>query len=209
MLTRLPVSEYVSQLASNQPAPGGGSAAGLVGALGAALGEMVGNFTVGRKKYARVEEEVGDALARLASLRGELLRLTDADAEAYTQVGAAYSMPKETADEKSARAEAVEQALKAAAEVPRQIALRAAEVLDVLPVLLEKGNTNLVSDVGVGARLAFAAVECGWLNVEINLASMQDEQHVERLRTEMQDTVERARNMCRLLWEATMERVRA
>ncbi len=208
MLTRLPVTEYASQLASNQPAPGGGSAAGLVGALGAALGEMVANFTVGRKKYADVEEEVGAALARLASLREELLRLTDADAEAYRQVGAASSMPKETADEKSARAEAVEQALKAAAEVPRQIALRAAEVLDVLPVLLEKANQNLVSDVGVGARLAFAAVECGWLNVEINLGSMQDEQHIERLRTEMQDTVERARNMCRLLWDATVARVR-
>lgn len=208
MLTRLSVTEYVSQLASNQPAPGGGSAAGLVGALGAALGEMVGNFTVGRKKYADVEEEVGAALARLTDLREQLLGLTDADAEAYTQVGAAYGMPKETDDERCARAEAIEQALKAAAEVPRQIALRAAEVLDALPVLLEKGNQNLVSDVAVGARLAFAAVECGWLNVEINLASMKDEQHIERLRTEMQDTVERARNMCRQLWDATVARVR-
>jgi formiminotetrahydrofolate cyclodeaminase len=169
---------------------------------------MVANFTVGRKKYADVEEEVGAALGRLTDLRGQLLRLTDADAVAYTQVGAAYGMPKETDDEKAARAEAIEQALKAAAEVPRQIALRAAAVLDVLPVLLEKGNQNLVSDVGVGARLAFAAVECGWLNVEINLGSMKDEQHIERLRTEMQDTVEMAGNMCRQLWDATVARVR-
>lgn len=209
MLTRLPVSEYASQLASNRPAPGGGSAAGLVGALGAALGEMVANFTVGKRKYAGVAQEVAAALARLTDLREQLLRLTDADAEAYTQVGLAYGMPKETDEEEAGRAEAIEQALKAAAEVPRQIALHGAEVLEVLPVLLERGNQNLVSDVGVGAKLALAAVECGWLNVEINLASMKDEQHIERLRTEMQDTVENAGNMCRQLWDATIARIRS
>jgi formiminotetrahydrofolate cyclodeaminase len=197
----------VSQLASNRPAPGGGSAAALAGALGAALGEMVANFTVGKKKYAHVEDEVSAALQRLTEARNELLSLTDADADAYTKVGAAYGMPKETDAEKAARAEAIEEALKAAAEVPRQVALVAAGSLEQFPVLLEKGNQNLVSDVGVGAKLALAAVECAWLNVEINLASMKDEEHIERLRTQMQDTVAKAANMSRQLWDATVERV--
>ncbi len=207
MLTNLPVAEYVSRLASNLPAPGGGSAAGLTGALGAALGEMVGNFTIGKKKYAAVEKQVAATMERLTALRGHLLQLTDADAEAYTKVGNAYGMPKETEAEQAARAEAIEQALKAAADVPRQVALRATEILEELPVLLEEGNQNLVSDVGVGAKLAMAAVECAWLNVEINLASMKDAEHVNRLRTEMQETLDKAKNLSRRLWEETVARV--
>ncbi len=207
MLTALAVSEYAEQLASNRPAPGGGSAAALVGALGAALGEMVANFTVGKPKFAEVEAEVGAALSTLTDLRRRLLELTDADAEAYTRVGAAYGMPRDTQEQKTARAQAIEQALQAAAEVPRQVVLTSAQVLAELPVLLEKGNPNLVSDVGVAAKLALAAAECGWLNVEINLASIGDENFTGQLRAEMKENLAAAGKLSTQLWEATTERI--
>ncbi len=207
MLTSFAVSEYVEQLASKRPAPGGGSAAALVGALGAALGEMVANFTVGKKKFAEVEEEVGAALATLTDLRRRLLGLTDADAEAYTKVGAAYAMPKDTEEQKADRAQAIEQALQAAAEVPRQVVLISGQVLVELPVLLEKGNPNLLSDVGVAAKLALAAAECGWLNVEINLAFIKDEKFTTQLREEMKENLAAAEKLSTRLWDATTERI--
>lgn len=207
MLSSLSVSEYVEQLASKQPAPGGGSAAALAGALAAALGEMVGNFTVGKKKYAAVEGEVKPALERLTELRGALLGLVDADAEAYRDVGAAYGMPRDTDEEKQQRSAAIEVALKAAAEVPRQVVLRVHEALGELPVLLEKGNVNLLSDVGVAAKLGIAAAECAWLNVEVNLALMKDADHVARLREEMKETLAAAEKMSIQLWDGTVSRI--
>ncbi len=207
MLTKLAVSEYAEQLASDQPAPGGGSAAGLAGALGAALGEMVANFTVGKKKYADVEQEVAAVLGRLTELRHALLDLTDADADAYTKVGAAYGMPKDTDEQKAQRAQAIQKALKAAAEVPRQVVLRCHEVLGELPELLEKGNPNLVSDVGVGAKLALAAADCAWLNVEINLASIKDAEYVDTLRAEMKETLAGAEKLTAEIWTKTVERI--
>jgi len=207
VLTSLPVTEYAEELASNKPAPGGGSGAALTGALGAALGEMVANFTVGKEKYAEVEAEVGAALAKLTDLRKQLLELTDADAEAYPKVGAAYALPRETDEQKAARAVAIEEALKGSAEVPRRVVLRCNEVLSQLPLLLEKGNPNLVSDVGVAAKLALAAAECAWLNVEINLAYMKDEDFISRLRAEMEESLRAAGNVSSQLWEATVQRV--
>jgi methenyltetrahydrofolate cyclohydrolase len=207
MLSSLSVSEYADQLASKRPAPGGGSAAALAGALAVALGEMVGNFTVGKKKYAAVEAEVHPALEQLTGLRAQLLELVDADAEAYRGVGAAYGMPGDTDDEKKNRSEAIEAALKAAAEVPRQVVLKVEQALAALPVLLEKGNPNLVSDVGVAAKLGEAALECAWLNVEVNLALLEDRQHVARLRAEMKESLDAARKIASGLWDATVTRI--
>lgn len=207
MLTSLPVTDYTAELASGKPAPGGGSAAGLAGALGAALGEMVANFTVGREQYAEVEQQVSAALERLTDLRAALLALTDADAEVYPEVRAAYRLPKDTDEQKAQRAAAIEDACKAAADVPRQIVLRCGETLEQLRVLLDKGNPNLVSDVGVAAKLALAGVHCAWLNVEINLGSLTDEQFVAQVRAQMQESVEAAENVSQQLWESTVQRV--
>ncbi len=206
-LMDLTVRDYVVDLASKKPAPGGGSAAALAGGLAVALGEMVGNFTVGKKKYAAVEGEVRPALERLPELRGQLLELVDQDAEAYRAVGAAYGMDKDTDEEKERRAVAIEAALKAAAEVPRQVVLRVEEALGELPVLLEKGNANLASDVGVAAKLGMAAAECAWLNVEVNLALIEDADYVARLREEMKESLAAAEKMSLASWEATVTQV--
>ncbi len=207
MLSSLSVMEYAQQLASKRPAPGGGSAAALAGVLAVALGEMVGNFTVGKKRYAAVEGEVRPALERLTELREQLLELVDQDAEAYEAVGAAYNMHKQTRQEREKRAAAIEASLKAAAEVPRQVVLRIEEALGQLPVLLEKGNPNLASDVGVAAKLGMAAAECAWLNVEVNLALIEDAEHVVRLRDEMKESLAAAEKMFLALWEATVTQV--
>ncbi len=204
-LMDLTVRDYVVDLASKKPAPGGGSAAALVGALGAALGEMVANFTTGKKKYADVEDEMQALVEKLTKLRDTLLELADHDADAYGRVADAYALPKDTDEEKRVRRDTIQEALKAAAEVPREICCT--EVLGELPILLEKGNTNLISDIGVCAKLTLAAAECGWLNVEINLCTIKDAEFVESLRAEMKECLAYARKIADAVWEETVDRL--
>ncbi len=196
-----PLKGYSDALASGQPAPGGGSAAALVGALGAALNSMVANFTVGREKFAAVEEEVQRLLSRSEELRWSLERLTQADTEAYGRVAAAQKMPRDTDEEKAARREAMQQALKAAAEVPREAVKAAHGVVTVAADLVEKGNPNLITDVGVAAKFAVAAMECAALNVEINLAYIKDEPYVEECRKEITPLLEEGGRLGREVWE--------
>ncbi len=186
-LTEQTVRAYTELLAGPGPTPGGGSAAGLVGALAAASAAMVGSFTVGKPKFAEVEAEVAALLERLQALRERLLDLTDADAEAYAEVGAAYALPRKTDEEKWARQAAIQQALKSAARVPLGVVAAAAEVAECLPAMAEKGNSNLLSDVGVAAILAEAAFAAGRLNVEVNLAGVTDETYVAETREQLME----------------------
>jgi formiminotetrahydrofolate cyclodeaminase len=196
-----PLKGYTDALASGRPAPGGGSAAALVGALGAALNSMVANFTVGKEKFAAVEEEVQRLLSRSEELRAALERLTQADTEAYGQVAAAQKMPRETDEEKAARREAMQKALKAAAEVPREAVKAAHGVIEIAAELVGKGNPNLITDVGVAAKFAVAAMECAALNVEINLAYIRDESYVEECRKEMAPLLEEGGRLGQEVWE--------
>ena len=207
MLTAHTIEEYTEKLGSDAPAPGGGSAAALVGALGAALGEMVGSFTVGKEKYADVEEEVSEVLDTLTDLRRQLLDLTNRDADAYSQVRDAYGMPSETETEKQERARAIQKALQAAAQVPAEVVRCCQEVVQQLPVLVEKGNPNLVSDAGVAAKLATAAAESAWLNVEINLAYMKDETVIENLRKPVENALEQMRPVAEQVWDDTVDQI--
>lgn len=208
MLTQLTVRDYAAKLASGDPTPGGGSGAALVGALGAALGEMVGNFTVGKEKFAGVEEDVQRILDVLEEQRAKLLDLTDADADAYAKVGAAYGMPKETDEEKAARKAAIEEALKAAAEVPLAVTEACAAIINELEELREKGNPNLLSDVAVSAEFALAALRCAWLNVEINLASIKDEDYVEMTQHDIDERLSGAEGPAREVFERIAEDIR-
>lgn len=207
MLTQLTVRDYCARLASGDPTPGGGSGAALVGALGVALGEMVSNFTVGREKYRDAWDRLEPVLATLTKLRDRLLDLTDQDATAYAQVGAAYGMPRETEEQKAARAEAIQEALKAAAQVPLGVCAAAATAMELLPPLLESGNPNLVSDIGVAAEFLRAAFRCGWLNVEINLASVRDEAYKAELRATLRDQEAALTRTGTAVWEETVARV--
>jgi formiminotetrahydrofolate cyclodeaminase len=199
---------YTDALASGAPAPGGGSAAALVGALGAALNSMVANFTVGREKFAEVEEDVQRLLSRSEDLRQTLERLTQADTGAYGQVAAAQRMPRESEEQKAARTATMQEALKAAAEVPREAVRAAYGVLEVASELVGKGNPNLITDVGVAAKFAVAAMECATLNVEINLAYIKDEAYCEACRQEMIPLLERGAEMGAEVWETVQTKMR-
>jgi formiminotetrahydrofolate cyclodeaminase len=202
------LKHYTDMLASGAPAPGGGSAAALAGALGAALNSMVANFTVGREKFAAVEADVQRLLARSEELRAVLERLTQADTAAYSQVSAAQKMPRETDEQKTARTAAVQAALKVAAEVPREAVRAAYGVLEVAAELVEKGNPNLITDVGVAAKFGVAALECAALNVEINLAYIKDDAYNESVRDEMAPMLATGPGLGADVWAKVNERLR-
>lgn len=208
MLTQLTVRDYAAKLASNAPAPGGGSGAALTGALGAALGEMVGNFTVGKEKFAAVEEDVRRILASLEASRTLLLSLTDADADAYAQVGAAYGLPRGTEEEKAARAAAIQEALKASARVPLAVTEACMEILSVLEELREKGNPNLLSDVACSAELALAAMRCAHLNVDVNLALIKDAEWVSGTRAAIDSRLQCGETTARAVFDRIAGEVR-
>jgi len=165
---------WIDELASVEPAPGGGSAAALAGALAAALVAMVGRLTTSRKAYAAVAEEFKGITQEAERLRLELRRLVDEDAESYKGVMAAYKLPKETEQERQKRQEAIDNALLAAAEVPLRTARAAARVAALARRATEAGNKNAVCDAGVGALLAVSSVAGAGYNVAINVKGLTD-----------------------------------
>ena len=173
-LTDQTVVQFLDALASSAPAPGGGSAAALSGALGAALVSMVCNLTLGKAKYAEVQDDISALVERSEALRHLLIDLLKADVQVYTAVSGAYKMPRNTAGEKAARSAAIQEALKEAARVPMQVAEACVQVLDLCTPAAELGNVNAVSDAGVAALLAEAGLRSAALNVIININAIQD-----------------------------------
>src|SRR5919204_875747 len=176
MTGELSVRDFSAQLASKQPTPGGGSAAALAGALGAALVSMVCNFTVGRERYADVEEEMQGVLRRSEQLRGELERAVDDDVAAYGSYAEAQKMPRDSDEDREARDAALRAALRESPVVPLGVAERCAELLPLALRAAELGNRFLISDAAVGAELAAAARASAELNVRLNLAGVDDEE---------------------------------
>jgi formiminotetrahydrofolate cyclodeaminase len=168
------VAGYLEELASAAPAPGGGAVAALHAAQAAALVRMVCNLTIGRERFAAAEPTMRRALDAAAALQEEALSLADEDAVAFGAVTAAYRLPKATGDQVAARAASLQQALRGAAEVPLRTVANAAHVIGLCDEILDGANPNLVSDVGVAAASAAAAIDAAALNVEINLASLDD-----------------------------------
>ncbi|MGH7702788.1 MAG: glutamate formimidoyltransferase [Gemmatimonadales bacterium] len=171
---RQTLSGFVDSVASPAPVPGGGSVAAHVGALGAALAQMVAGLTVGRKKYAPVEPEMQEAAGSAVALLQQLSGLVARDAEAYAAVSAAYKLPKEPGDAATRRSEAISRALIGAAEVPLETARACARVAELAALVAQKGNSNAVSDAGVAALLAEAACRGAAFNVRINVAALED-----------------------------------
>ena len=200
-----PIKKYLDDTASGAPTPGGGSVAALVGALGAALTSMVCNFTVGKEKYKDVEEEVAEILSQAESLRGDLARLMQTDTEAYSQVSAAYGMPRKTSQEKKTRTAAIQEALKSALEVPLKASMRSYDVLKLNESLVDKGNPNLISDVGVAVALAEAALQSAAMNVEINLVSIKDEEFCKGVREKLDPIVAEGAKIKAEVWEKVMK----
>lgn len=184
-LTDKPVTNFLDELASNAPAPGGGSVAALSGALGAALISMVCNLTLGKKGYDEVQDDMKDLLAQSEALRQELTGLLEADVAAYTAYSQAAKMPRETDEQKAERTKAVQAALVKATDVPMRIAEAAVKVMDLCMPTAEKGNKFAVSDAGVAVLMAEGALRSAALNVLINLGSIKDEAFVAQKRAHL------------------------
>ena len=167
-------SEFVEVLATKAPVPGGGGASAMVGALATALGNMVGSLTVGKKKYAAVEEEMRALKDRCDRLQKDFLHLVERDAEVFEPLARAYSMPKNTEEEKAEKARVMEIVLRDACSVPMEIMEKCCEAIDIIAVFAEKGSVIAISDAGVGAAFAKAALQGASLNVYINTKSMAD-----------------------------------
>ena len=168
------VQSFLDKLASADPEPGGGGAAALAGALAAALVSIVANLTVGKEKYAAVEQEMSGLRAASEKLRGELTELITGDALAYGKVAAAMKLPRDDDAQKEQRRQVLQAALKGAAEAPLRVAEAATEVARLSLPAAEKGNPNAVSDAGVAVVMAEAAAQAAALNVKINLAWIED-----------------------------------
>jgi formiminotetrahydrofolate cyclodeaminase len=174
MYPELGVTAFLDALASAAPEPGGGAAAALAGAIGAALVGMVANLTVGKSQYAAVQIEMEQARAAAEALRAHLTAAIDRDSEAFRQVMKAYGLPRGTDDEKAARKTATQQALKDASKEPAEVVRLCREVAAWSRLVAEKGNVQAVSDAAAAAILADAAAQSAALNVKINLKSIAD-----------------------------------
>ena len=172
------VKAFTEKLASNAPAPGGGSAAALSGALGAALVSMVCNLTVGKPKYIEHEPLIKETLAKSDKLVIELLDAIQKDTDAFDSVIAAFGMPKETDEQKAVRSDAIQNAYKTAIASPEATAEYCITVMKLAESLLGKSNINAVSDLAVGATQAHAGIKGALANVRINLPSMKDAAYV-------------------------------
>ncbi len=181
------ITEFLDQLASNAPVPGGGSVAAVSGAMAAGLVSMVCSLTLGKKKYAHVEEAMRSLLEQSETLRQQLQQLAEADAEAFRRLSAAYKLPRETSADIAIRRDAIQSATRQATDVPLQTARAAASVLPLCRPAAEQGNSAAVSDVGVAALLAQAAVRSALFNVDINLHSIEDEIYVRQVRAQVAD----------------------
>lgn len=177
-------TEFLDALASSAPTPGGGGASAYCGALAAALSSMVGNLTVGKKRYADVEPQVQERLVQLEDLRARLVALVDEDAMAFAPLAASYRMPKDTLEQQAAKEAAMQEALVGATRVPLEIMRCASEVFDHAEFMAKNGSRLAVSDAGVSAAFARAAVEGASLNVLINVGSLADKALAESFQSE-------------------------
>ena len=181
-LAELKTSEFVDLLASDAPAPGGGSAAALEGALGAALTAMVCGLTVGKKKYAEFQELAEEAQKKATDLKARFVDVMDRDTEAFNVVSAAFGMPKATDEEKAARSAAIQKGLEGCTKTPFEMMELAAETLELTASILGKSNDSAASDLGVSALSLRAAIQGAWLNVLINIGSLKNKELAEDYR---------------------------
>ncbi len=194
--------EFTEALAAKVPAPGGGGASALAGALGAALCTMVGNYTVGKPKYSAVEGDVKALMERAEVLREKLLSLVDEDAAAFEPLSRAYAIPKD----EPGRDAVLEERLRTAAAVPMEILRLSCEAIDLHREMGEKGSAAVLSDVGTGAVLCWGALYGAWLNVKVNTKLMTDRVYAGALNAEADGLVEKYWKMAEEVYESVMER---
>ena len=204
----VPCNEFVEVLASKAPVPGGGGASALVGAIGTALGNMVGSLTVGKKKYADVEEEMYALKAKCDTLQKELLALVEKDAEVFETLSKAYGMPRTNEEEKAEKARVMEIVLKDACSVPMEIMEKCCEAIELIQEFAAKGSTLAISDAGVGAAFCKAALEGASLNVYINTKSMKNREYAEELNAKADAMLAKYPKMAEEIFESVLGRLK-
>lgn len=171
---------FIDEVASSAPTPGGGGAAAYVGALGSALNSMVGNLTVGKKKFADVEDEIKSHLVQLEEVRAELLDLVEGDAKAFAPLAAAYRMPHTNDEETALRNQAIQDALIDAIEVPLSIMKACTRVIELSDFMAHNGSKMALSDVAVGVSFAIGALKGAALNIFVNAKMLDDRERAKR-----------------------------
>jgi len=197
MLDQKTVREFVKELGSNSPAPGGGSVAALGASLATALGSMVFNLTVGKKVYNEYSDEdkmaVDENLVQCLKSQDKFLELMNEDTEAFLKLMATFKLPKESSDEKKVRSEKIQEGYKGALEIPLLVAEEAYKIYENVKVAAKLGNKNAISDAGVAALMLQAAIESAVLNVKINLSSIKDETYSENIKSRCDELVKQGR----------------
>ncbi|WP_432662775.1 cyclodeaminase/cyclohydrolase family protein [Wukongibacter baidiensis] len=199
------VMDFVNAVESKEPAPGGGSVAALGGSLGGALTAMVGNLTIGRKKFNELDEETKEKFEKAFNetivVKESLLKIIDEDTEAFNQVMAAFKMPKETEEEKSERKAAINEATILAMNVPLKAAEECLKILKLQEVFAQYGNRNAITDVGVGALMSYSGLEGALLNVKVNLGGLDDQEFVNNIQAKCDSILKEGKE----LLEATLK----
>ena len=196
------VADFTKQLASKAPVPGGGGASALVGAVGIALGDMVGALTVGKKKYAGVEEELRSLMERAQALREQLLACIDRDAAAFEPLSRAYGIPKDDPN----RDEVMEACLRDAAAVPLEIFDLCCEAIDLQREFAEKGSALVLSDAATGVVFCWSAMYGAAVNVKVNTKLMKDRDHAGRINAHIDEQMERYWKIAEKVYEDVYRR---
>lgn len=207
------LKEYIANVASGDPTPGGGSVSALVGSLGAALTSMVNNLTVGKKAYEELSDEIKEQISKSAKeidlLMEDLTKIVDEDTKAFDKVMEAFKMPKETEEEKAVRREAIQEGYKVALEVPLRCAEKCLRILEEQDVFAKYGNVNAITDVGVGTLLAYAGLEGALFNVTINLNSIKDQDFKEEIGAKVDNLLNEGKRLREELLKIVYERLDA
>lgn len=186
MLADKTVIEFLNELHSNSPAPGGGSVAALNGAVAASLVGMVGNLTVGKKNYEALDGEMRQLVQKMDQLKDVFVAFIDKDANSFNGVIDAFKLPKDTDEQKAARTAAIQSGYKEAIAVPLAVAKSASELFDIIEDVVKKGNKNAESDGLVAAISIRSAILSALLNVDINLSAVKDQEYVQRMSAEVE-----------------------
>ncbi|MCF6463410.1 formimidoyltetrahydrofolate cyclodeaminase [Clostridium sp. Cult1] len=205
------IKNYINEVASKEPTPGGGSVAALAGSLGSALTAMVGYLTIGRKMYLeldeKIKEEMDQNFEELKKSIEKLNEIVDEDTKAFDKVMEAFKLPKETEEEKKKRTQAIQEGYKIALEVPLRCAEECFKVLELQKVFANYGNVNAITDVGVGALLAATGLEGALLNVKINLLSIKDEEFRNKMEEKIDNLLKRGTALKEELLETVYQRL--
>lgn len=201
------IYDYLEVLASKAPVPGGGGASALGGALAAALGQMVANLTVGKKRYADVEEEMQGFLCALNICQMEMTALADKDAEVFAPLAAAYGLPSETEEQKAEKDRVMEENLLAASLVPIQIMEKAVGIMAILAEMEQKGSRMAVSDVGVAVQFARTALTGAVMNVYINTRSMKNRERAEELNRQAKELLREGIEKADVIYDRVLKKL--